>query len=73
MADGKDQIGNFASTGGWKVGTKPPTELYASSRIISLTEAQQARMMEVATSVYRLAATTLLISPTATWDGHAGC
>jgi len=53
MADGKEQIGNFASTGGWTIGTKPPTELYASSRIISLTEAQQARMMEVATSVYR--------------------
>lgn len=53
MADGKEQVGNFASTGGWTIGTKPPTELYASTLILSLTDEQQARLMEVASSVYR--------------------
>ena len=53
MAEGKDQVGNFASTGGWTIGTKPPTELYASSMIMSLTDEQQARLIEVASVVYR--------------------
>jgi len=42
MARGKTQIGNFASTGGWTIGAKKPTELYASTLIIPLTEEQQA-------------------------------
>ncbi len=53
MAGGKDQVGNFASTGGWTLGIKPATELYASRPLIALTPAQQARLVEVASAVYR--------------------
>jgi len=53
MAGGKDQVGSFASTGGWTLGTKPATELYASRPLIALTPAQQARLIEVASAVYR--------------------
>lgn len=53
VAKGEDQVGNFASTGGWTIGTRPATELYASTLIISLTAEQQDRLMEVATAVYR--------------------
>lgn len=53
MAKGKDQISSFASTAGWTIGSKPPTQLYASALIVSLTDEQQARLMEVATAVYR--------------------
>lgn len=50
---GKDQVGNFASTGGWTLGTKPPMELYASTMIVALTDEQQARLLNVASTVYR--------------------
>jgi hypothetical protein len=53
MAKGKAQVGNFASTGGWTIGSKPPSELYASTLIVSLTDEQQARMLDVASAVYR--------------------
>lgn len=53
MAKGKEQVGNFASTGGWTVGTKSPTELYASTMIMSLTDEQQDRLLKVASTVYR--------------------
>jgi hypothetical protein len=50
---GNGHIENFASTGGWTLGSKPVTELYASANLISLTPEQQARVEEVATAVYR--------------------
>lgn len=53
MARGEENIGNFASTGGWTIGGRPPTELYASTMIVPLTEGQQARLLEVASAVYR--------------------
>ena len=53
MANGPDGVGGFASTGGWTIGAKSPLELYASAVIIELTEEQQARLIEVAASVYR--------------------
>ena len=53
MQSGKDQIGRFASTGGWTIGTKPATELYASKTIIPLSPEQQLRLEEVASAVYR--------------------
>lgn len=53
MANGADQIGRFASVGGWTIGEKPATELYASAPIISLTPAQQTRLETVAKNVYR--------------------
>jgi hypothetical protein len=46
-------IAGFASTGGWTLGTKPATELYASTPIITLTPEQQARLEEVAQAVHR--------------------
>lgn len=47
------KIENFASTGGWTLGTKPVTELYASLDLIPLTLEQQARVEQVAAAVYR--------------------
>src|SRR5512136_2172416 len=47
------QIGGFASTGGWTLGTKSPEALYASTTMIVLTPEQQARLEEVAARVYR--------------------
>jgi len=52
-ARGIEQVGGFASTGGWTLGAKEPTELYASAQIITLTEEQQAKLLEVVTAVYR--------------------
>ncbi len=46
-------IGRFASTGGWTLGSYPATELYASTPLIILTPEQQARLQEVAANVYR--------------------
>lgn len=53
MRYGDGEIGRFASTGGWTIGAKPVTELYAGAPIIPLTPAQQARLEEVAYAVYR--------------------
>jgi hypothetical protein len=53
MSKGREQVGNYASTGGWTIGAKPAAELYASTLMISLTPEQQDRMMKVATAVYR--------------------
>ena len=53
MQMGEDQIGQFASTGGWTIGKKPATELYASIAIVPLSPEQQLRLEEVASSVYR--------------------
>ena len=53
MSGGIEKVGGFASTGGWTIGTKQPTELYASREIVTLTEEQQARLLEVASAVYR--------------------
>lgn len=46
-------IGRFASTGGWTLGSYHAAELYASALLIELTPAQQARLEAVTTSVYR--------------------
>lgn len=47
------QIDRFASTGGWTLGTKPVTELFASYKLIALTPEQQARVEEAASLIYR--------------------
>lgn len=49
----KGDISGFASTGGWTIGTKPVTELYASAPLIKLTAEQQVRLETVAQGVYR--------------------
>jgi hypothetical protein len=53
MKGGKDQIGNFASTGGWTIGAKSPIELFASAPLMILTAEQQKRLEEVAQNVFR--------------------
>ncbi len=53
MQGGRGQIGNFASTGGWTIGSKPVAELYASTPLITLTAEQQAGLEEVAARVFR--------------------
>ncbi len=53
MQASEGNIGRFASTGGWTLGSYPATELYASTPLITLTPEQQARLQEVATNVYR--------------------
>lgn len=53
MSGGIEKVGGYASTGGWSLGTKQPTELYASRKIMTLTDEQQARLLEVASGVYR--------------------
>jgi hypothetical protein len=53
MRNGKDEVVNFASTGGWTIAAKPVKDLYASNAIITLTEEQQKRLEEVAQGVYR--------------------
>lgn len=47
------RIERFASTGGWTLGTKPVTDLFASQKLISLTPEQQARVEEAAALIYR--------------------
>ena len=53
MQRGAQDIGRFASTGGWTIGQRPGAELYASAPIISLTPEQQLRLEEVVYRVYR--------------------
>lgn len=53
MQGGVEQVGGFASTGGWTLGARSPTELYASADLVSLTADQQARLERVAANVYR--------------------
>lgn len=50
---GQDQIGNFASTGGWTLGTKPSRELYSNYKIIPLDQKQQTILEEFAFNSYR--------------------
>lgn len=53
VRDGRDKVGGFASTGGWTLGKKSPTELYSSVEIMKLTPEQQARVDEVSKNAYR--------------------
>jgi len=50
---GADQIGNFASTGGWTLGKTTAVELYSSREIIPLTSEQQDLVKKIAENVYR--------------------
>lgn len=44
---------NYASTGGWNLGSKPTSELYSSSEIIKLTVEQQELVRQIAQNVFR--------------------
>ena len=48
-----EEIGNFASTGGWTLGTKDAVELYSSAEIIPLTQEQHAMVMKITDGIYR--------------------
>ena len=50
---GDDQIGNFASTGGWTLGTKDAMDLYSKFEIIKLNAGQQAILEDFANNSYR--------------------
>lgn len=49
----KDELGNFASTGGWTLGTKDAVTLYSSTPIIALSKDQQALVTKISEGVYR--------------------
>ncbi len=49
----KKEVGNFASTGGWTLGTKAATKLFSSKQILPLTEEQQQMVMRIAGNIYR--------------------
>jgi hypothetical protein len=53
MQASEGNVGRFASTGGWTLGTRPATALYASVPLISLTPEQQQLVESVAENVYR--------------------
>lgn len=53
MRDGREQVVNFASTGGWAIAAVPIADLYASQNLVTLTESQQSLLQEVAEMVYR--------------------
>ncbi|MBI4096493.1 MAG: hypothetical protein HY425_02120 [Candidatus Levybacteria bacterium] len=50
---GKGDVMNFASTGGWNLGSKPTSELYSSAEIIKLTVEQQELVKRIAQNVFR--------------------
>ena len=50
---GRENVVNFASTGGWTLATRPVRDLYASAPLIALTFEQQARLEEVGQAIYR--------------------
>lgn len=53
MRYGRERVGRFASTGGWSLGTRPVDEIYGSTLLVALTEAQSRRLERVARGVYR--------------------
>ncbi len=44
---------NFASTGGWTIGQKTPMELYSKFSYLTLSEKQEAKVLEIAQNIYR--------------------
>lgn len=46
-------LGNYASTGGWTLGSKPATELYSSTRLVALTPEQDEMVYHVAEHIFR--------------------
>jgi hypothetical protein len=48
-----NEVGNFASTGGWDLGKKTGGELFSSLALIKLTPEQEATVKDIAEHVYR--------------------
>ncbi len=53
VREGRANVVNYASTGGWTLAAKAVRDLYASTTIVELTAEQQARLEEVTQQVYR--------------------
>jgi hypothetical protein len=53
VRNGRANVVNYASTGGWSLAAKPVGDLYASAAIVQLTPEQQARLEEAAQGIYR--------------------
>lgn len=53
VGNGRANVVNYASTGGWSLAAKPVKTLYASVVIVELTPEQQARLEEVVQEIYR--------------------
>lgn len=49
----KNEIGNFASTGGWTLGAKDGGKLFNSQTLVQLTQEQEAMVTEIAQNIYR--------------------
>lgn len=49
----RKDLGNFASTGGWTLGAKDSVKLYSSSKVIPLSQEQQARVEKISAGIYR--------------------
>ncbi len=49
----KDEVGSFASTGGWTLGKKDGEKLFSKANILPLTPEQHAHVMSVAGGIYR--------------------
>ncbi|GIW63592.1 MAG: hypothetical protein KatS3mg091_394 [Patescibacteria group bacterium] len=50
---GQDQLGYFASTGGWSLSKTEPMNYYAKERLIPLTPDQEILVEKVASNIYR--------------------
>ncbi|MBI2008725.1 hypothetical protein HYS82_03665 [Candidatus Amesbacteria bacterium] len=48
-----DQVGNFASTGGWTLGSKEGGKLFNSLNLITLDTEQESLITEIAKNIYR--------------------
>lgn len=53
VKQGRDKAGNFASTGGWTLGTKDAMVLYSSKAIIPLTDKQEELVKKIAENIFR--------------------
>lgn len=49
----KDQVGSFASTGGWTLGSREGGKLFNSQSLVKLTDEQEAIVTRVASGIYR--------------------
>lgn len=50
---GANQVGSFASTGGWSLATGDPMNYYAKGNLISMTKEQEDLAEKVASNIYR--------------------
>lgn len=49
----KDQVGSFASTGGWTLGSREGGKLFNSQTLVKLTDEQEALVTKIASGIYR--------------------